>query len=251
MNKLTRIAAAISIATACSAANSAAYTFDLENYDSATGVSGNYAQSIGYNSGSLQMSLEGFTSDINGSNITRSEVGVFPTYGLGIERSDTVEHTIDNVNGYDFMAFSFSEAVILDAVTSGWHSNDSDISVLALTGTFNQANWDGSWTGLTDNGFTHIGDYLNLIDDQSTAVNSSDINSQYWLIGAYNSGFDTNTSYSANNDYLKLSGLTVSSVPAPDAGGSEAVAASGPGSLGLIAAGFAGLMMARSRVRDQ
>lgn len=251
MNKFTHIAAAVSLAAASAAANGATYTFDLENYDTATGVSGSYAQSIGYSSGNLQMSLEGYTSDVNGFNVTQSEVGYFPTYGLGIERSDTVEHTIDNRNGYDFMAFSFSEAVILDAVTSGWHSTDSDISILALTGTFNQASWDGSWNGLVGNGFTHIGDYLNLIDDRSTAVNGSDISSQYWLVGAYNSGFDAGTSYTENNDFVKLSALTVSSVPAPDAGGSKAVAASGPGSLGLIAAGFAGLMLVRRRVRDQ
>lgn len=234
----------------CSTATAASYTFDLDQYDSATGVNGSYAQSFQYSTGGVDMTMKGYTSNSDGSGVRSSEVGYFSGYGFGVERSSGNQHTLDNNGGYDFMAFSFVDAVILDAVTSGWHTQDSDISILARTGTFNSSSWDGSWNSLTSNGFTHVGDYLNLIDDRSTAVNGSEIGSNFWLVGAYNPNLDASTSYTAGNDYLKLTEISVSNIPtAPTTPSLGAVPAPAPASLGLIAAVLAGLGIRRKLKR--
>ncbi|MDD2743313.1 MAG: PEP-CTERM sorting domain-containing protein [Rhodocyclaceae bacterium] len=128
----------------------------------------------------------------------------------------TGAHAADNGMGVDLFFIEFDSAVNLTNVKIGWngtdnYSKDSDISVLAYTGTSSTAPISGlKISNLTNstNGWTSIGNYANVgaMNGNSAQV-STDISSSWWLISAYNSNYGGNTITDGRNiitDYFKL-----------------------------------------------
>lgn len=164
------------------------------------------------------------------------------------------QHSIDNIpnsssvgyNDYDMVLAEFSELVSLTGIFKGWEYTDSDVSILAYTGSDTITSdpffsTSSTWSDLLNQGWAHVGDYAGL---DSTVAISTPIESQYWLIGAYNDAFGGSFS-SAKDDGFKLGSLTTkkSSTPPP-----PATSVSEPGSTALLTLGLALIWM---RIRRQ
>jgi hypothetical protein len=154
------------------------------------------------------------------------------------------QHAMDNVSSTDLISIKFSSALVaLTAVTTTYVSGDSDMSLLAYTGTNGQYSLVGKTTAnlITDgwklvatiNGGTAGATYAGL--------NAGGITSSWWIISAYNSGYGgTGAGVDAGDDYMKLLSVagdiktTTSKVPEP-------------GSLMLMGAAFCAAVGARRR----
>lgn len=246
----------VTAALAVVAFEASAITIDL------TDTSGRYAWERTYSEDGLNLTVTGysggFVSPRNpnreyGQNIHREEVGAFGQAGLGVERARSPNHASDNHDGnFDMFLFSFDQAVTFEALSIGWHHNDSDMSVFAYTGNgnatdsfagnkWNQAlanDWDGAH-------YLNVAQRGNQVD-----VNPYEIASTSWLIGtqlwSINNIFTdaTPNQGTTGTDYVKLKSITVSkahSVPEIDASQSGIA-------LGLIAAFFALIRERRKRI---
>lgn len=157
---------------------------------------------------------------------------------IGVENANSPHHAVDNSGGdYDALLFSFDKVVDLSGLGIGWHSNDADVSLLAYTGATpfagNLNGFGSNWADLLANGWSVVGNY-NRNGNGAFAVNATNIESQHWLVGAYNTAFGTGNGLTKKNDYFKLKSITF-----------EAVEVAESGSLILLMLGLAGLCFAR------
>ncbi|MDP1652066.1 MAG: exosortase-dependent surface protein XDP1 [Rhodocyclaceae bacterium] len=120
---------------------------------------------------------------------------------------DAPEHAMDN-NGYkESIVLSFvGKMVTLSSLNIGWAGADSDMSVLAYTGTGTPVSGSSTYGNLLTNGWSLVGQYANV--STSTNLNlGTALSSSYWLIAAYNSTFGgtcTGGTCGDGNDYVKL-----------------------------------------------
>lgn len=167
--------------------------------------------------------------------------------GLGIEKTDSPNHAVDNAGGdFDMHLLSFDQLVVLTTLDLGWYQKDTDVSILAFTGTdFNSSSLLGKkWEDLLGTGWSLVGNYYNVDYKPNTgAVNADKVAAQYWLVGAYNDVFGgfsgSNVNKTSGNDYYKLKGVTVEKPPV--------VEVSEPSALLLLALGLIGLGSVRRR----
>ena len=116
----------------------------------------------------------------------------------GVEGSNP-EHAMDSNERYEAILFSFKEKTTLTGVEIGWSQTDSDIFVLAYTGSGTPPTngLDGLYfSQLTTNGWTLVGNYADLPVSTTTTPKVVSVNdgtngvavqsSNYWLIGTYN-----------------------------------------------------------------
>ena len=256
-------------------AQAGAINIDLTAPNSRAGVfNSTYAKQYNYEKGDLGLSVTGWsygltTTKTTSQTCTQTKKGVCTKYktttttttavnnkieqeyvgkwdGLGVEKTDSPNHAVDNEGGdFDMLLLSFDEAVKLLSLDLGWISGDSDISLLAFNGSsFNTSSLLGKkWEDLIGNGWQSAGNYYNVdYGSNSGNVNSTGITSQYWLVGAYNDklgGFTgSNKNLSSGNDYFKVKGVSVERPP---------VNVPEPGALMLLALGLIGLGVARRR----
>jgi hypothetical protein len=150
-----------------------------------------------------------------GVGITNTAVG---------ESTSSPNHAIDNVGGFEFALFRFTDiatganvAATLNSLAIGWNNNgDADVSVLAYTGagtptvTGKTISNIGSG-GLLGSGWTLVANLADMAtgDNNAKSFNALNRSSSYWLVGAY-LGYGSLTgsgTLSAGNDYFKISGL--------------------------------------------
>lgn len=250
-------------------ASAAPISFNLTSPDSRTGiVNSTYAMEYNYDEDDLGLAVTGWSYGIKSTTsckkydrkgvckewktttslneaIEQDLVGKWD--GLGVEKTDTPNHAVDNEGGdYDMHLLSFDEIVKLTTLDLGWYQTDTDISILAFNGTsFDSDDLLGKkWQDLIGNGWQLVGNYYNVdYGPNSGAVNQGGITSQYWLVGAYNSNFGNvfsgpNIDKSKGNDYYKLKGVVVERPP---------VEVPEPSALLLMGLGLLGLSAVRRR----
>ncbi|MBK6654705.1 MULTISPECIES: exosortase-dependent surface protein XDP1 [Zoogloeaceae] len=189
-----------------------------------------------------------------GLGVTNRDAGstAGDTYEGTIQNSTSPGHTMDNSARYDSMLFDFGAgaSAALKTVTVGWWKTDSDLTVLAYTGsgtpTFLSA--DVGYSTLLSNGWSVVkasnsAHYTNAANggvSQSSdvagykplTVNDLNISSRYWLVGALNTLVQSLPSADTSKDFIKIAGVTADygqvSEPA-------SVVLAGGGLLGLLA----------------
>ncbi len=140
--------------------------------------------------------------------------------------SSPYEHAIDNDQRIDSVLFTFdSSNYQLTSLTTDWVSGDSDLSVLAYTGTGVPVLIGKTYGGLLSNGWTLIGNYNGDSSAPNTYSIASAVQSSYWLVTAYTSVFGTTSNnggtVDGGDDKFKISGISgnevaaVTAVPLP------------------------------------
>jgi hypothetical protein len=200
-----------------------------------------YQASRQYSVDGLNLTVTGYTGGVN-SSIQKTDIGVFGNYGLGAENAPTPDHAIDNANSnFDMLLFTFDKAVSLDSASISWWQKDSDMTVLAYTGTGSAASTflDQSWKqAITADSWSgaHFSDVAQ--NGSTVASNPLALTSTSWLVGTFLepvskvfSGFGFSGKTKTGSDYVKLQTINVStSHVVPEIDGSHAALA-----LGLLA----------------
>jgi hypothetical protein len=164
---------------------------------------------------------------------------------LGDLASTAPEHAIDNNQRYDSVLFSFTNAVNLTAMTTGYVSTDSDFTVWYYAG-LGTPTLTGNTYGALGAGWHLLGSYNGTSSQVQTTTFANSNFSSYWLIGAYNDLVAPNSALDAGNDYFKIAGLTGSVCTGNQCGGGPSGAPE-PGTLFLMGAGLIGLVRTTRR----
>ena len=160
------------------------------------------------------------------------------------------EHAVDNNERYEMLLLSFSSKVKLTKITTSYGSPDSDMTVLAYTGTGAPTLTGLTWSTL-GSGWAVIGNYGTsaLTTGGTTLALNTTQSSTYWLIGAYNplAGGTTN-GLTLGDDSIKF--LSVDAcVPGAPGCTTTTTQVPEPGSLALF--GLAAIGMAALRRRQR
>ena len=161
-------------------------------------------------------------------------------------KNDSPEHAIDNnlwgnyYNNYaervkyadfDFVLFSFSEAVTMTGANFGWAQtqSDSQVSVAALSDLSLLTSGNDTWSSIAGAALAKNSFDITECDTGYTSAFDFTQSAQYWLVGAYNVAFGDITNGQTFNDAFKLTavGFNKNSPKTP----SEV---SAPGTLGLF-----------------
>lgn len=209
-------------------------------------------------SGSYLLETAYLTVYDGGIGVRNRDASSSSSFGDLSETGNT-EHSMDNNQRYDSVLFSFNNAIDLNSVTIGWKGADSDISLLAYTGTGScvgnascTSNLSGKkYTDLINFGWTFIGHYTNLANNVAKAVNAGNVASSYWLIGALNPLVGA-TNITKGDDYVKLLALAGDKYTPPCTPGTPGCGGGGtsvpePGTLLLMGAGLFGLSRFNAR----
>lgn len=200
-----------------------------------------YVSSFDYTSAEVDLTVTGWSNKDKGNKaIAQNQIARWKDSGLGVENQNSPQHAVDNSGkDYDALLFSFSQVVDVSGLDIGWTEKykDADVSLLAYTGATpfsgGLTGYGSSWAALLNNGWSVVGNY-DRNSPGAFSVNIADFESQYWLVGAYNSDFGDKLS--RNNDYFKLKSITFEAVEVPE-----------PGMLLLMSLGLLGLIGARRR----
>lgn len=202
-----------------------------------------YAWSFNYTSAEANVAVTGWSNKPNGNKaIVQDQIARWSGSGIGVENANSPQHALDNSNGdYDALLFSFDKIVDVSGLGIGWYNNDADVSVLAYTGATpfpgNLNGFGSNWAALLGSGWSLVGNY-NRNGTGTFGINTTAVQSQYWLAGAYNSAFGTGNGLTKKDDFFKLKSITF-----------EAVRVQVPESstLWLLAIGLLGLAVTRRR----
>lgn len=222
------------------------------NTNNGTGGTSNAALGSNTLAGSANYKLETAYLNVYSGGLGVKNRDASSTSGYGdLNDGNSPEHSMDNNQRYDSVLFSFSSAVDLNSVTAGWMQTDSDVTVLAYTGTggcVGSGTCTSSVNGikyadLVNYGWSLIGQYSNLAVNAAKSINAGNVASSFWLIGAANALVGGTTD--GNTDYVKLLALAGDKYTPPCTPGTPGCGGGGsvpePGTLLLMGAGLLGL----------
>lgn len=197
--------------------------------------------------------VTGWKSSSNTADVYSTSVDFWSGNGIGVggESSSNGEHSLDNKNGYEVALLSFNQQVRLESVTAGWTQTDSDIFVMAYTGSgsASAALDGGNFATLASRGWTLVGNYSTIGTTTKSLGTTSgafeDTYSSFWLIGA--GGFTVNSGVSnadSKYDYVKIATVGGTVKPTTPGGGTPVPE---PGTLALAGLALAGVAGVRRR----
>ncbi len=217
---------------------------------------GNVMTVSGADGNDLQLSGWADTGGSGDAEIQSGQLTYNSSYGLMLRNRDedtsVPSHSIDNFdNDYDMVLLSFEEAIDLEGFSIGWATEQNsggqaDITVAAFTGAGDFSFGSGdTWSSVFNNGWSTIAHYGNVSDYSYQAV-TTDVTSKYWLIGAYNPVFTGGDTYGSvgtgYRDGMKLAAVKGTTTTPP-------TDVPEPGTLAILAAGFAGLVARRKKAK--
>jgi hypothetical protein len=230
--------------------------WDLDNgiKSSNTNLFDSLAVNNALNSNSL--TITGWSDTGSGGTIESGQLKYSSTYGLMLknqnESDSTPDHSIDSFSTYfDMVLLSFDEKIDLTSFQTGWarestNLNRADISIAAFTGNGNVSLSGNTWNGIaSSNDWSTIGEYRDVSDYSYQDV-ATDVESKYWLVGAYNPifvnpGETVGQWASANNDGFKLASVqgvtSINPTSVPE-----------PGTLAILSLGLLGFFSMKKRV---
>jgi PEP-CTERM motif len=226
----------------------AASTWNLtSNCSGGTGL-GNTLNCTG---GASSLSVNAWSDNTSTSKYTAAEVRG-GSQGLGVRNSSesssvSSSYTIDNATpGKDMLLLSFGSAVSLNQLSLGFVSGDSDLSVLAYTGSGNGATSVSGKSAsnlVSGGGWSLVSQLSGDGSAGSRSFNSAGTyTSSWWLVSAYNSSFGGSSL--SGTDYVKLLSVAGNLVTPPPTGKTPE-----PASLALVGLGMLGVWGARRRAR--
>ncbi len=249
MIKASVIAAAVVLGAASLPAQAATWTFS--SFTQGGTNANNFGNSYSATDSGVTLTVKAFSSNGAGSTFTAANIGNFGS-GSGFGVRNTTEtlsatspnHAMDNNTGTDMLLLNFTQSMTIDSLTTGWHSTDSDISLLRWTGAGGPTITGGTIATLLAAGWSLVNNYANMVDDTARLTNATG-SSQYWIISAYNSAWGTGSTTSGldnGDDYVKMLAAISSSRPPNEV--------PEPGSMALLALGVAGLAIMRRRSKS-
>ena len=169
-------------------------------------------------------------------------------------------HAIDNVGNTEAILLTFSNSVVLNAVSVGFVSGDADISLFRYTGTSKTVptiapNLTGDLankTSMIADGWELVGNYGDLTTAAAQSVNSGSKGSSWWLVSAYNTSYGAASSGAVDqgNDYFKLASITGTKCTSTTAGVCGGRVPE-PGSLALASLALFGIVYTRRQVQQR
>ncbi|MDH0868114.1 exosortase-dependent surface protein XDP1 [Mitsuaria sp. GD03876] len=234
--------------------------------------SGDAAPNVSYSAYSAAINTSGGAYSSTGA-FAQSTLAYYSGNGFGVTApsgdSQSPNHALDNYGYQDLILLKFDSAVNLTQVQLGWWQYDSDITVLAYTGSTAGVNVASTITGKTAanlksaNGWSLVNSYADVGASATDSVNlNTSVSSSWWIITAYNSqlggsptGADGSTSgltrgtgtNFAGYDFIKLFSVTGKT----GGGGSNNGNVPEPASLALASIALLGVLGVRRRKQSQ
>lgn len=263
------------VALCCCGSAQAVTNWTLTGSSTFTGVYNNTLSFAGTgDGGTVTASAWSNTKNSSSSTSAYLESAYLAKYGggLGVRNQDSINtsgsvgtgdstegtapnHSMDNENRKDSILFDFGagKSMQLNSLTVGWWSGDSDLFVLAYTGTGvpNFTSTNVAYSSLLTSGWSVVrasgsANYSNAANGgvagsstastfNSLSINDLNISARFWLIGAVNTAID-NRGVDASLDYVKLAAV-----------GGQYTKVSEPGTLALTLGALAGGVWLRRR----
>ncbi len=222
-------------------------TFDFTDTDNFSNRTSGYGNVYEMSQGSLDLDIKAFADTGHYGKVEDAKVSS-NGHGLLVYNRDegSNQHYVDNYQDRDMLLFDFNKSVALTKLNIGYSYNDSDMVVIGFDSlpTYNS---NSTWNSIASSITAGTHKVFEILNNGATtgwqSFNNAGFESKYWLVGAYNKYFTSDSTYEGAYDKVKIAGIMTNhedqSTP-PDP-------VNAPASLGLMAASLV-FMWNRRRV---